>query len=60
MQGKLSVDSLSALILKTKLDSNGILFLKSIREYCLQTNPSFNASDFNEILLTYPEFSEEV
>jgi NAD-specific glutamate dehydrogenase len=60
MQGKLSVDSLSALILKTNLDSNGILFLKSIREYCLQTNPSFNANDFNEILLIYPEFSEEV
>jgi glutamate dehydrogenase len=60
MEGRLAADSLSALILKTNLDSEGILFLKSIREYCLQTNPSFNKSDFNEILLSYPEFSEEV
>lgn len=60
MEGKLAADSLSELILKTNLDSSGLLFLKSIREYCLQTNPSFNKSDFNEILLSYPEFSEEV
>lgn len=60
MEGSLPVDSLSTLILKTKLDASGLLFLKSIREYCLQTNPSFNRSDFNEIMLQYSEFSEEL
>lgn len=60
MEGKLAVDSLSGLILKTKLTSNGLHFLKSIRDYCLQTNPSFNKSDFNEILQNYPDFCEEV
>ncbi|MCB1178527.1 MAG: NAD-glutamate dehydrogenase, partial [Leptospiraceae bacterium] len=58
--GKLSSDTLSGLILKTDLDANGIYFIKSIRDYCLQTNPSFNKSDFNEILLQYPEFCSEL
>ncbi|MBP9885290.1 MAG: NAD-glutamate dehydrogenase [Leptospiraceae bacterium] len=59
MEGQLPADSLSGLLLKTNLSANALLFLKSIREYCLQTNPAFNRGDFNEILLNYPEFSEE-
>ncbi|HNK57144.1 MAG TPA: NAD-glutamate dehydrogenase, partial [Leptospiraceae bacterium] len=60
MEGVLPVDSLSSLILITNLDASALLFLKSIREYCLQTNPSFNKSDFNEIMVQYPEFSTEI
>ncbi|MBP7281944.1 MAG: NAD-glutamate dehydrogenase [Leptospiraceae bacterium] len=60
MEGLLAVDSLSSLLLKTNLASNGLHFLKSIRDYCLQTDPSFNKSDFNEILQNYPEFSEQI
>jgi glutamate dehydrogenase len=56
MVGVIPSDSLSGLILKTHLDVNGVYFIKSIRDYCLQTNPSFNKSDFNEILLQHPEF----
>lgn len=58
MIGKLPADDLSKLILKTRLTSNAVYFLKSMREYCLQTNPYFNKADFTDILLNHTEFSE--
>ncbi len=60
MVGILPSDSLSGLIMKTQLDVNGLYFVKSIRDYCLQTNPSFNKSDFNEVLLQHPDFCWEL
>lgn len=59
MKGRLSADSLSSVLVQSKLDTNGILFLKSIRDYCLQTNPEFNSSEINEILIRYVQFCEE-
>jgi len=58
MLGKLPSDNLSSLILQTNLGADGLYFLKAVRDYCLQTNPYFNKSDFNQILNGHPEFSE--
>ena len=60
MHGKLPADDLSKLVLKTNLNANGVYFLKSIRDYCLQTNPYFNKNDFNEVLLEYDNFSSGI
>lgn len=60
LQGVLPCDSLSGVIMKTDLDSNGLFFLKAMRDYCIQGNPSFHVSDFNEILNSYPEFCSVV
>ena len=56
MIGKLPSDKLSSILPITNLDVNGILFLKAMRDYCLQTRPSFNKLEFAEVLLLYPEF----
>lgn len=50
MTGKIRSDSLSRLIQKTNLDENGLLFAKAIRDYCLQTNSSFNLEELNQYL----------
>jgi glutamate dehydrogenase len=60
MLGILASDPLSELIRYTNLNVNGIHFLKSLRDYCLQTNPSFKKSDFNQALLENSDFSEEL
>lgn len=51
MTGKIRSDSLSGLIQKTNLDENGLLFAKAIRDYCLQTNSSFNLEELNQYLI---------
>jgi glutamate dehydrogenase len=60
MMGDLPSDSLSEIIRKTSLNVNSAYFLKSLRDYCLQTNPTFNKSDFNQILLENLYFSESL
>ena len=60
MMGNLPSDSLSEIIRKTNLNVNSVYFIKSLRDYCLQTNPSFNKSDFNQILLENTDFSESL
>jgi glutamate dehydrogenase len=60
LNGNIVTDSLSGIVRKTNLNVHALFFLKSIREYCLQTNPSFNRHEFNEILLKYPDFCKEL
>ena len=60
MLGVLPSDSLSELVRSTNLNVNGLLFLKSLRDYCLQTNPSFKKSDFNQVLIENHDFSEKL
>lgn len=56
MKGILPSDMLSGILIKTRLDVNGLFFLKAIRDYCMQTNSHFHVVDFNETLLKFPEF----
>lgn len=58
MKGLLPSDPLSACLLNSNLNSNGLFFIKSMREYALQTDPYFNSNDFNEILNNHPEFCD--
>ncbi|WCL50618.1 NAD-glutamate dehydrogenase domain-containing protein [Leptospira sp. GIMC2001] len=53
--GQIRSDSLSSVILWSELDENGLLFLKAVRDYCLQSNAVFNADEFNQYLVAHPD-----
>ncbi|MCB1192367.1 MAG: NAD-glutamate dehydrogenase [Leptospiraceae bacterium] len=56
LKGALPCDTLSGVLPKSNLDANGLFFLKSVRDYCIQGNSSFHVADFNDTLVKYPEF----